>query len=215
MFKFFKKKDIPLTFEELVDQQLNIIFQRFDIKLFADEKLLGKVPYKVRYAFFYRFERYSKLINILTLPQSIQFNDTLEKELLRLRNYILSKNCMLIVIYEQRSDYEKVDHLLEFLIEDFDLISDNYYSIPFYKEKAVDILDEISNTLLEAISFEGPRVSRQIVNIEVAEDECWKCHKKMMTVTGVVFPNMKLNDWNNTKWQYYLQSLSIVSIPSG
>lgn len=176
------------------------------------DKLLGKDPCKVRFAFNCSTNNgKSTLINILALDSSLPIDKKIEKQLESLRDYIISKGSTLIVLHEQdRSNYE--NDLGIFISESFNIESKNFITIPCYKDLGYkttingqdyeDLNRVIHDIWNGELKFSGPSPGNQKVNLEVMQDECWKCKKAMKTVTGIVFPNKELNKWNNLAESY-------------
>ncbi len=193
-------------------------------KLTGGEKLLGKEPCKIRYAFNSSIiDGKSQLINILVLDKDFILNDKIENQIINLKNYIISEDSILIVICEQEStDY--IDDIKCFVSEMTDYDSQNFYSIFCYLDKDFkttingDNFEDLNLVIRDIWSgnlrFLGPKTGIQNVNIEIMADKCWKCNKTMKTVTGIVFPNKQFENWDNFDWLYYNQLVSLSTFNS-
>ncbi len=179
------------------------------------DKLLGKGDCKVSYAFNSTGDRgKSKLINIFVINSQMKLNEIKESKITRLRDYIISKNCLFVVVVEQPNS-KYLDDLGIFESESLKLNHRNYIS--FYCSH-----DQALKTTIDGIEYEdlglvikdlwggklnyfGVSKGTQQVNLEIMEDECWKCKQKIRTVTGIVFPNIQLDTWDNEEWLYFNQ----------
>lgn len=188
-------------------------------KRIPTEKLLGRGPCKIRHAF-HSAPIYgkSKLINLLVLPLSLEVDDRLEDQLIKLRDYILSSECMLVVISEEEQSRLLADmgQFIEdcLLIDSSDFLwitcsRDQGYKTMIDSEAFEDLHTVIYDLWKGILRYDGPTIGLQQVNLELMQDECWKCHKPMMTVTGLVFPNVQLERWDNADWLYYNQLLPL------
>ena len=191
--------------------------------MIPDKKLLGKFPCKIRFAFFAKKKNgYSILINILILPASIVLNANTESQIIQLRNYILSKKCMLIAIYEKI----KGTDLPIFIEECIDLLNPNYLSIgcdrdnkfkPIIRDLVTDydyesVRDIIRDIWQERLIYNGITVGKRVANIEIIPEICFRCHKTIKIVTGIVFPNKKLHFWDNLDWNYFNRIVLIAEL---
>src|SRR5579859_2444430 len=92
---------MPTTFYDLVDDQLQKALPS-NVRRIPIDKLLGKEPCRIRHAFHTSpINDRSRLVNLLVLPQSFPLTPYNEEQLIQLRDYILSKNCLLVVVYEE------------------------------------------------------------------------------------------------------------------
>jgi hypothetical protein len=195
-----------------------------DWKMIDGDKLEGKEPYKIRYAFNSSIiDGKSQLINILVLNKDIILNELIENLIFNLKNSIISKDGILIVICEQEnSDY--TDDLKYFISEMIDYESQNFYSIFCYSDndfkttingETFEDLNLIINDIWSGnLRFSGPKTGIQKVNIELITDKCWKCNKPMKTVSGIVFPNKQSENWDNYDWLYYNQLVPVSALNS-
>ena len=192
-------------------------------RLIPNEKLLGNDSIKIKFAFNSALiQGKSKLINILTLDSTFSLNDEIEKQILNLRNYIISKNCIFVIICEQENQRYHND-ISGFESETLKIDSPNYFSLSCFRDKGLkttidgskyeDLNKVIHDIWSGKLKFYGIEIGIQKVNLELMNDECWKCNKPMTTVTGIVFPNKQLDTWNNRDWLYFnhLVSLSVLN----
>lgn len=183
-------------------------------KRISPDKLLGEAPINIRYAFFSSGKTgRSKLINVLVLHPDLDIDDdSLTARLIQLRDYILSKDCMLVVIYpEENKKY--IDDLGVFIDEELSSGGPNFllirciaelsYRAEIEYERFDTIQGIISDLWEEKLRYKGPVLGRQHVNIELITDSCWKCGVDMYTVSGIVFPDKQLTRWDNDYWRYY------------
>jgi len=190
--------------------------------LIPNDKLLGAEPFKVSYAFNSSIiDGKSKLMNILVLEKDFPLNEQTEKQIFNLRNYIISKDCILIVIgeLEEDGDYNEVS---DFISESLMIENQNYYSIlcsldegftVTVEDKNFEDLNGIIHDIWSGnLRFAGPGLGNQKVNLEIMKDKCWKCNKIMKTVSGIVFPDVQLDHWDNIDWQYYNQLVPLSEI---
>ncbi|MCM1723305.1 hypothetical protein [Bacteroides ovatus] len=213
---------MSLDFENYIDQEIKEALP-LGYPMIAVNKLLGKHPYKIRFAFFSKKRSgYDVLINILVLPASIVLDENTESQIIQLRNYILSKRCMLIVIYE----YVDISDLPIFIEECLDLSNPNYLSIrcdrenkfkPIKRELVTDydyesVRDIIRDIWKGRLVYNGIEVGVRMANIEIIPEICFRCHKTMKVATGIVFPNKKLHFWDNLDWSYFNRIVLIAEL---
>jgi hypothetical protein len=159
-----------------------------------------------------------KPIHILTLPLSLQLDDFFMDQLLQLRNRILSKGCMLVVIGEE--EQAGILGHMGIFTEDLLFVNsphflwlissrDKEYKTILDREPFEDLHMVLRDLLEGHVYYDGPKPGLQPVNLELMQDHCPKCDKPMTTVTGLVFPNQQLKRWDNEEWQYYNQLLSL------
>jgi len=211
------------NFYNIVDDEVKIALPP-DWKRIPPGKLLGKEPYKIRHAFHSsQVDGKSKLINILVLPMSLRLDGNIESQLIKLRDYILSRDCLLIVINEEQEAGSLAD-TGQFIEENLFIDNPNFLWIICsrgngYKTSIEWKVFEDLNTVIHdlwngTLRYAGPKIGLQQVNLELMQDECWKCNKIMKTVTGIVFPNKQLRHWNNVDWLYYNQLLPLSKLDS-
>lgn len=188
------------------------------------DKLLGKDDYKISYAFNSSGNRgQSKLINILVLDSEIKLDGITESQIVKLRDYIISKDCLFVVVVEQRNS-KHLDDSGIFESESLKINHENYISLYCCHDQGLKTtIDGIKYEDLSLIlgdlwkgrlKYFGISKGIQQVNLEIMEDECWKCKEKIRTVTGIVFPNIQLNTWNNEDWLYFNQLYPLSKINS-
>lgn len=177
------------------------------------EKLLGRPPYQINHAFnSVKNKGKSRLINILVLPLSVSLDKQAENQLIRLRDYIISRNCLLVVISEEENSGLLVDTGI-FISEDLKVDSEYFIWLQCSHDQAckttIDgkVFTDLHVVLHELwkglISYNDPKAGFQQVNLEIMEDSCWKCKQEMRTVTGVVFPDKQLKNWSSSNWKYF------------
>lgn len=207
-----------MNFLDLVDSEIQKALPP-DCKRIASDKLLGREPVKIRYAFHtLSLQGKSKLVNILVLPPTLKLDGYLEDQLIKLQDYILSKDCLLVVVHKE--DEENTLGDIGGFVEDRMAVNSNNLLwircianksfktcvvYPHFEDLHTIIHDLWNGTL----QYRGPLIGYQQVNLELMKDECWKCGKPMKTVTGIVLPNKQLNRWNNTDWSYYNQLVGL------
>lgn len=190
--------------------------------MMPDNKLLGRFPYKIRYAFHSLKRNGCKtLINVFVLPSNITLDENIESQIIQLRNYIISKGCMFIVICEDDGRHYMNDTAI-FVLEQLDLYNSNYFSLICNEDDSFkvtldrDNYENISSIIHDIwagkLTYYGADIGQQIVNLEVMRDECWKCHALMKTVTGIVIPNKKLLSWDNPYWSYFNHMVPICEL---
>jgi len=176
-------------------------------------KLPGRKPFKISMAFrSIKFDGKSKLINVLILPMSLELDDYEEYQLVLLRDRILSKGEMLVAISEE----ERAGSLGatgQFIEESLWLGTSNFLWIICNRDQKLqasvesELLGDLHTVIRELwqgeFEYDGPTVGLQQVNLEMMQDKCPKCRKRIMTVTGIVFPNLPLDRWDNYYWLYY------------
>jgi hypothetical protein len=193
-------------------------------KFIASEKLLKKDGVKISTAFRSSgINGKSFLINVMVLPQSLAIDETKTQAMVALRDYILSKDCMLLVVVEQ-SDSRFQDDNGVFESEELTLLSPFYLCLTCYKndnyqttlngEHAQQLHTLIKELWSGRLRYNGPAAGTQRVNLEIMADACWKCGRAMKTVTGIVFPDKQLTSWNNDQWRYYNSLVPLASMQS-
>lgn len=199
-------------FEKVVEREILKALST-GYRMIPDNKLLGRFPCKIKYAFHsLKTNGSNTLINILVLPLNITLDEKIESQLTQLRDYIISKECMFIVICEDESSYNMGDTAI-FVSEQLDLYNPNYFSLICTEDEDFKVIldadnyENISSIIHDIwtgkLTYYGADIGLQIVNLEVMRDECWKCHALMKTVTGIVIPNKKLLSWDNPYWSYF------------
>lgn len=183
------------------------------------EKLLGKPPYQISHAFNTGMnEGKSKLINILVLPLSVTLDKEAENQLIRLRDYILSRKCLLVVISEEENSGLHADTGI-FISEDLRVENEYFLWLQCAHDQGgrttidgtnfLDLQVMLHELWKGKIAYSGPKEGFQQVNLEIMKDSCWKCKQEMSTVTGVVFPDKQLRNWASANWKYYNCLLSL------
>lgn len=209
-----------MEFKEFVNIELRKFLPQ-DWRMIPNDRLLGKDNLKISFAF--NSLNKDKLINILTIDSNFNVNDDTIDNAIKLRDYILSKNCMLIVVFKYKETKESND-IAHFISDYIEISHPNYLTLFCHEKfKMVTTIDgkkfEDLNVILKGIwsneiQFFGPKTGKQIINLEFMDDSCWKCNKKIKTLTGFVIPNMNLKYWDNRKWRYFNQLISLASIPT-
>jgi hypothetical protein len=191
-------------------------------RLVPEDKLLGKSPYKIRYAFnSSMISGKSKLINILVLGSSISLDKYTKDRIIQLRDYILSKDCILIVIYEEETE-KSLNVMGQFVEEDIRMVNPNFISIACYQDQYYrtkingtgfeNLNESIHDIWNGTLRYFGPTAGLQRVNLELMRYNCWNCKKSIKKVTGVVFPDQQLKQWDNADWLYYNQLLPLAKL---
>lgn len=212
------------SFYEFVD---NVLQKALPLaaRRIPQDKLPGKEPCRIRHAFLPSpINGKSGIINILVLPQSFGLIDHIEDQLIKLRDYILSKNCLLVVISEEEKT-NSLGNVGDFIDQRLAIPSPNFLWLRCFQDKEYrttidhdlfEGLDVVIRELWEgSIDYVGPTAGEQQVNLELMEDQCWSCHRPMRTVTGIAFPNKQLSRWDNPDWMYYNQLLPLSSLEGG
>ncbi|MET3981503.1 hypothetical protein ABIB62_004117 [Mucilaginibacter sp. UYP25] len=187
----------------------------------AEDQLPGAQPCEISHAFHAHIAGESKMVNILVLPLSIKLNADNEKQLLMLRDLLLSERVLLIVINEE----PQADYLADtgtFISERLLVHSPDFIWISCYLDKNNKMtFDGIHYEYLHRglakvwegrLIYAGPRKGLQQVNLEIMKGNCWKCGKEIKTITGLVFPDKQLTSWKNTTWKYYNGLLNLSQI---
>ena len=212
---------MPANFYSFVDSEIQKALPP-ECKRISPDKLLGKEPYKIRHAFHtLGIGERSRLVNILVLPMALTLDEYMEAQIIKLRDYILSKNCLLIVINED-THANSLGNTGVFIEEDLLVDCSEFLWLQCSLEKnhktSLDstIFEDLSGVIrsiwLGEIGYIGPKMGLQQVNLELMEDQCWSCKRVMKTVSGIVFPNRQLERWNNGDWLYYNQLLPLSKI---
>ncbi len=200
------------NFSRFVDQQVQKALPA-NWKKIPEEKLPGKGRLKIRHSFHSApIHGQSRLINLLVLPLSFEIDEHAEIQLTRLRDYILSKGAMLVVISEEEESNSYGD-TGQFISESLQINSPGFVWLVCGRDQQYqttiefDVLEDLNKVIHDLwkgiLYYDGPPTGLQQVNLELMQDECWKCHKPMTTVTGLVFPNTQLQRWDNLDWLYY------------
>jgi len=193
-------------------------------RFIPNDKLLGKDDYKISYAFNSSgTKNKSKLINILVLNSGVELNEYTESRIIKLRDYIISKDCLFVVIVEQENSKYLNDTGI-FESENLKLNHKNYISFYCYQDQKLkttvdgikyeDLNQVIRDLWSGKLNYDGISKGSQFVNLELMNDECWKCKRKIRTVTGIVFPNIQLETWSNKNWLYFNQLYPLSKINS-
>lgn len=209
------------NFYQFVDQQVEKAIPATWKKI-PTEKLPGKGSFKISHAF-HSSPLYgrSRLINLLVLPLSLEINEGSEDQLIELRDYILSKDATLVVISEEKKSGalgdtgQFIDECLQINSAGFLWIvcgRDQHYRTRIGSDVFEDLHIVIHDLWQGALYYDGPSAGLQQVNLELMQDVCWKCHKPMITVTGLVFPNTQLPRWGNPDWLYYNTLLPLAEL---
>ncbi|GAA3989381.1 hypothetical protein [Mucilaginibacter dorajii] len=185
------------------------------------DKLLGDEPCKISHAFLANIRGEQKLVNILILPFSLNLDSVQENALLKLRDYILSKSCLLIVINEEAA-VKQLGNTGVFISENLQVHSPHFIWMTCYRDKKNQTTFDGSNYESlhlgfasfwdGTLSYMGPKEGFQQLNLEIMRDHCWKCKQEIKTVTGIVFPDRQLDNWDSTEWRYYNGLLSLNQI---
>lgn len=168
------------------------------VRRIPQDKLPGKEPCRILHAFLPSpINGKSGIINLLVLPQSFGLTDHIEDQLIELRNYVLSKNCLLVVIGEEEKTNSLGD-VGDFIDERLAIPSPNFLWLRCFRDKEYrttidhdlyEGLDVLIRDLWEgSLDYVGPTTGEQRVNLELMEDQCWSCHRPMRTVTGTANP---------------------------
>src|SRR5882724_9577600 len=87
-----------MDFYQFVDEEVQKALPA-DSKCIANDKLLGREPVRIRHAFqTMSANGKPRLVNILILPPELHLTQQIEDLIIKLQNYILSKDCVLLVI---------------------------------------------------------------------------------------------------------------------
>jgi hypothetical protein len=157
----------------------------------------------------------------MVLPMSLALDKSLETQIVKLRDYIISKSCVLIVINEDthanslgNTGIFIEDHLVvdcpEFLW--LQCSHEENYKTSLGSTLFEDLHKVIRGMWLGEIGYAGPKTGLQQVNLEMMVDRCWSCRRDIKTVTGIVFPDKQLERWDNADWLYYNQLLPLSEI---
>ena len=200
-------------FYKMVDSEIRRALPR-NWKFIHSEKLLGVEPYKIRHAFNSSpIDGKYKLINVLALDSSLNANEDDKQRLVKLRDYIISKNCLLIVICQDENS-DALNDISCFVSEVLHMNSPNFFALylgPEDEEKTGTIIHDI---WCGKLKYFGPKPGYQKVNLEIMKDECWKCGQSIRTVTGIVFPNRQLSKWDNADWAYFGSNIPLAFLTS-
>ena len=186
------------------------------------DKLPGSEPCKIRAAFnSSMIDGKSKMINILALQSDFLLDENIEEQLVKLRNNILSENNLLVVICEQVSPDDD-NEVTAFVSESLKIDNPNFFCMSCYAdndwmttidgENMEDLHEVIHDIWSGILRFSGPTLGKQNVNIELMSEECVRCKKKIITVTGIVFPDIQSDKWDNENWQYYNQLVPLTAL---
>jgi hypothetical protein len=209
------------AFYDIVDQEIQLAIPATWKKV-PSEKLLGNEPCKIRHAFnSCKVSGETKLINIIVVPLSFKLSATTENQLVRLRDYILSKDSMLVVINEEKRS-DSLGDTGVFIEEVLLTCSPNFLWLTCAEDKNYrtnatgldfeDLSSVIHDLWKGTLRYEGPQPGLQKVNLELMHRNCWKCNCCIKIVTGIAFPNRQLSSWNNFDWQYYNQIIPLSEI---
>jgi hypothetical protein len=210
---------MPTNFYDFVDSEVAKALPS-EVRRIAPDKLLGEDPCRIRHAFHSSpINDKSRLVNLLALPASFQLSGYIEDRLFKLRDHLLSKNWLLVVIFE---DAKASNDLGIFIEEQLSVESpgflwlrcdfDKKYKTTLDYEGYEDLHSVIHDLWKGIVGYAGPTVGEQLVNLELMEDVCSNCHQLMKTVTGIVFPNKSLRRWDNPDWAYFLQLLPLSAL---
>lgn len=210
-----------MNFYQFVDKEVEKALPTGS-KRIATDKLLGREPIRIGHAFqTMPANGKPKLVNILVLPPELHLTQQIEEQIIKLQNYILSKDCVLLVIQveEEKNTLGDIGGFIEDsmainspnLLWLRSIVKMNYQASVTY-DQYEDLSAIIHDVWNGSLNYKGPIPGYQKVNIELIEDECWSCHATMKTVTGIVFPDKQLNDWDNFDWKYYNQLFPLSKI---
>jgi hypothetical protein len=190
-------------------------------QIIPEEKLLGDESCRITHAFVSLIDHKKKLVNILVLPLSFELSPAIEAKLLKLRDYIVSKEALLMVINEEAAEMRQgntgifISEKLQVHCPEFIWITcsrDKRYQMTFDGTHFENLHSGLAKVWDATVTYAGPKLGFQPVNLEIMRYTCWKCSREIKTVTGIVFPNQQLNNWNNTSWQYYHSLVSLNQI---
>lgn len=183
------------------------------------KKLPGKGSCKIRQAFRSLITQ-TKVINILVLPVSLELDDYIESQLISLRDSILSRGYILIIISEDET--QSLGYTGQFIEDNLEIASpdilwircirDQDYKASINWSDSEELHVIIRNFWIGRLCFEGPIPGWQQVNLELMRAECRNCHKPIKVVTGIVFPDRQLERWDNHDWLYYNQIIQLSEI---
>ncbi|WDF77028.1 hypothetical protein PQ469_24400 [Mucilaginibacter sp. KACC 22773] len=190
-------------------------------RIFYKEKTPEKEFYSISHAFVALTDGKKKLVNIVVLPLSLDLNPENKEQLLTLRDDLIFKDALLIVINEETAEM-RLGNTGVFISEKLLIHCPNFIWINCSREKKSqmtfdgihyeDLRSGFAKIWNTTVTYAGPMVGFQSVNLEIMRSTCWKCQREIKTVTGIVFPNRQLNSWNDVTWQYYHSLVSLNQI---
>ncbi|MEO6850891.1 MAG: hypothetical protein ABI166_09670, partial [Mucilaginibacter sp.] len=189
-------------------------------QMFPEKKLPGD-EICISHAIVEMKEGKERKVNIFVWPLSLELNASLKEKLLLLRDEIVATKGLLIVINEEIAEMSLGDagvFISETLLihcPNFLWIScclDRKYQMTFDGIRFKSLHSGLSNIWNAKVTYKGPEIGSQQVNLEIMSDTCWKCQRKIRTVTGIVFPDQQMKNWENPNWRYYLSLVSINQI---
>ncbi|MFT3749991.1 MAG: hypothetical protein QM768_16865 [Agriterribacter sp.] len=210
-----------MTFIQFVSTQIRKALPNH-WKLINESRLLGREPVRISYTFRTNANKGKEnLINILVLPPDLHLTKSIEDQLIKLRDYILSKDCILVVINVDECEKRLADISI-FIDETLFVAHPNFLWARCIEENELrtsiifDKIEELSSVIRDIwsgdLQYHGPTPGLQQVNLEIMKDECWSCGKPIKTVTGLIFPDRQMRSWNNEEWKYFNSLLQLSSI---
>jgi len=164
---------------------------------------------------------WSERIQVIALSEAFTLTAELENHLTTLRDELGSREELLVVISVQETFMEGND-LTDFIDGSLKADSPYFLSLCLYRDQAFkttvdgEIFEDLHRVIRDVwtgwIGFNGPTTGLQQVNIELMRDACWKCHRPMQTVTGLVFPDRQLDSWDNDSWLYFNQLIPLSAL---
>jgi hypothetical protein len=190
-------------------------------QMIPKENLPGDESCRISYAFLAQIDGKPKFVNIIVVPLSFALNALFEDKLLVLRDDIISKGALLIVINEEAVEMQMGDagvfisemlliHCPEFLW--ITCSRDKKHQMTFDGIHFEQLHNGLAKIWNAKVTYAGPKIGFQSVNLEIMSDTCWKCQQKIKTVTGIVFPNRQQKNWNKPTWRYYHSLIALNQI---
>lgn len=187
-------------------------------QMIPEEELPGDELCRISHALVAMKDGKERKVNIFVWPLFLELNAALKEKLLILRGSMIEKKALLVVISEEMAEMSLGDtgvfisetlqiHCPEFLW--ISCCQDKKYQMTFDGINFENLHTGLSNIWNATVTYQGPEIGFQLVNLEIMSDTCWKCQQKIKTVTGIVFPNQHLKTWNDPTWRYYLSLVSL------
>lgn len=149
-----------------------------------------------------------------------------EADWLALRDAILCRDLVFVLFREEAgpgrdrswqdftSERFRVDHPGILVLPAFETVSGTWVVEPTFGR--VETLADTLHALWSAtLYFVGPVEGEQEVGLELMTSACWKCRASLKTVTGIVFPDRRVLEWQNTDWQYFNGLAPLASLDLG
>ncbi len=185
-----------------------------NIKIISEDKLFTKGNVRVDFSFYSN----NNFINTFIIDNYYELTENKRQNLLSLINYLLKKKVYVVFLYSENNDEASI-----FVSEELQIINPFFLSATYLIENQTPLIELFECKLLFSkvitsifsndLYYYGPQIGYNRVGIELIKDNCWKCKNEIFSVTGIVIPNKKVNNWKLEDWNYFHTNLNLKDLP--